>query len=114
MEVQGHLLHEYLFPYNQGGPTTQTDPNTGQSESAAGYLTLGKIQEAGTDGTSLNAPEINIQYAQEWEHYSDLFSYAYYNGSNYICSPYQNAPRDGGPSGPCYLWSQSFNQYYIT
>jgi len=112
VEVQGNVLHEYVFSYNQGGPQTITDPNTGKSESVAGYLTLGKIQEEGTNGTSLNAPVISISYQQKWEHYADLFSYAANNGT--VCSPYSNAPRDGSSSGPCYLWSQSYNAYYIS
>jgi hypothetical protein len=111
VEIQSNLLHEYLFSYNQGGPQTQEEPNTGQNESVAGYLTLGNIQEEGTNGTSLNAPVITIQYAEEQQHYSDLFSYSYNNGS--VCSPYSDAPTDGS-GGPCFLWSNSFNQYYIT
>jgi hypothetical protein len=109
--VQGNLLHEYLFSYNQGGPQTVSDPNTDQNESVAGYLTLGKIQEEGVNGATLNAPIVTIAYHQEWEHYSDTFSYA--NPST-NCSPYTAAPRDGSSTGPCYLWSQSFNQYYLS
>jgi RHS repeat-associated protein len=111
VQVQGNLLHEYVFSYNQGGPQTVADPNTDQNTSAAGYLTLGKIAEEGTNGTSLNAPVVTISYAQKWQHYSDLFSYATPSTN---CSPYGAAPRDGSSTGPCYLWSQSFNQYYIT
>ncbi len=51
-----------------------------------------------------------ISYNKETEHYSDTFSYA---DPDTNCSPYSNAPRDGSSTGPCYLWSQSFNQYYI-
>src|SRR5579883_2617285 len=76
IKVHGNLLHEYDFSYNQGGPVTMVDPATGQSESVAGYLTLGKIAEKGTNGTSLNAPVITISYSQQWQHYSDLFSFA--------------------------------------
>jgi hypothetical protein len=112
VQVQGNLLHEYVLSYNQDGPQTITDPNTGLSESVAGDLTLGKIQEEGTNGTSLNAPVTTIQYTQEYEHYSDLFTYSYNNGS--VCSTYPAAPRDGSSSGPCYLWSRSYDQYYIT
>ncbi len=111
VQVQGNLLHEYLFSYNQGGPQTQSDPNTGESESVAGYLTLGKIQEEGTNGTALNAPTVTVSYTQKPEHYSDTFSYASPSSN---CSPYSSAPRDGSVSGPCYLWSVSYNQYYIS
>lgn len=111
--VQTNLLHEYVFSYNQGGPQTITDPSTGKSESIAGYLTLGKIQEEGTNGTSLNAPVVTISYSKQTEHYADLFSYSN-NGVGNVCSPYSAAPRDGSSTGPCYLWSQSYNAYYIS
>jgi RHS repeat-associated protein len=110
VQVQGNLLHEYVFSYNQGGPQTITDPTTALQESVAGYLTLGKIQEEGTNGTSLNAPVITASYSPQTQHYSDLFSYSDNNAGD-ICSPYANAPRSGGF---CYLWAQSFNQYYLS
>src|SRR5579883_966889 len=113
VQVNGNLLREYVFSYNQGGPMTKADPNTGQNESVAGYLTLGKIQEEGTNGTTLNAPVVTISYVQQWEHYSDTFSYSD-NGAGDLCSSYANAPRDGSSTGPCYLWSVTYNHFYIS
>ncbi|HEY1349190.1 MAG TPA: RHS repeat-associated core domain-containing protein [Ktedonobacteraceae bacterium] len=111
VEVQGQLLREYLFSYTQGGPQTITDPATGQQESIAGYLNLNEIQQAGTGGTLLNAPTITLTYASEHQHYADLNSYATPQTN---CSPYSDAPRDGSPTGPCYLWSQSYNTFYLS
>ncbi len=109
VEVQGNILREYTFSYDQGGPQQITDPSTGKQESIAGYLNLTQIQQEGTGGTTLNAPTTTIAYTKETEHYSDLITYATPTTN---CSPYSNAPRDG--NGACYLWSQSYNAYYIT
>lgn len=110
VEVQGNILSEYVFAYDQGGPQTITDPSTGKSESIAGYLNLKQIQELGTNGTTLNAPIINMTYEHHTTHYSDLFSYAIPSTN---CAPTSWSPRDGSSSGPCYLWSESYNAYYL-
>ena len=111
VKVNGNLLSEYDLSYNQGGPSGYTDPATGQSESIAGFLTLGKIETRGTGDTSLNAPTLTMQYQQISEHYSDLFSYATPSTN---CSPYGSAPRDGSATGPCYLWAMTYHQYYLS
>ncbi|MGB8343594.1 MAG: hypothetical protein WCD86_01860, partial [Ktedonobacteraceae bacterium] len=49
VEISGNLLRQYTFYYTQSGPTTFTDPATGQSESASGYLNLDRIQEQGVN-----------------------------------------------------------------
>ena len=79
------------------------DPATGEQKSVAGYLNLTRIQELGTDGTALNAPVTTMTYTKQTEHYEDL---------SYKATPTTNC----GPSWNtgCYLWSQSYNNYYIS
>ncbi len=110
VKVNGNLLREYDLSYNQGGGVANTDPATGQKEGIAGFLTLASIATKGTGGASLNAPTITMHYGGYAEHYSDLFSYATPETN---CSPYGAAPRDVSPTGPCYLWGQTYHQYYL-
>ncbi|GHO64329.1 hypothetical protein KSC_032210 [Ktedonobacter sp. SOSP1-52] len=104
--MQGHLLHKYLFSYEQTQPQTITDPLTGSQESVAGYLDLTQIQEQGTNGTTLNAPVINISYSTLPQRYVDLWR----NASSAATCPSWTTSNGGG----CVLWETSYNGRYIT
>src|SRR6185312_15510134 len=106
VQVQGNVLHKYLFSYEQIPPHTITDPATGQSESVAGYLDLTQIQEQGTNGTALNAPVVNLSYQTNTQHYLDTLLHA--NPST-NCGP---SWTPGDASG-CFLWSESYNARYL-
>src|SRR5712692_2016862 len=55
VQVNGNLLREYQFSYQQGHSHTITDPASGKADSIAGFFDLTKIDELGTNGTALNA-----------------------------------------------------------
>jgi RHS repeat-associated protein len=109
VNVNGNLLREYVFSYEQTPPQTITDPSTGQQESAAGYLDLTQIQTLGTNGTNANAPVVTMSYVSNLSddvlHYSDSFQIA--------------DPPTGCPgwvpivNGNCLLWSQSYNARFL-
>ncbi len=109
VQVNGHVLRRYNFSYNQGGPQTITEVYSGQKESVAGYLTLTKIQQLGTDGATLNAPVTTMGYVEQTQHYLDIKT-----GANAIpstnCGPAWT-PRDGNG---CFRWQQSYNSYYLS
>jgi RHS repeat-associated protein len=63
----------------------------------------------GTGGTALNAPEINISYNTQHEHYSDSALLATPTTN---CSPSGWSPKNG--SGQCYLWSRTYYTDYIS
>ena len=107
VQVNGNLLNKYVFSYEQSHPMTITDPLSGQQESVHGYLDLTKIQEQGTNGTTLNAPVINVTYQDQTQHYEDLQRYA---SPSTNCGP-SWTPRDGKG---CHLWFQSYNARYIS
>src|SRR5258708_14215366 len=67
-----------------------------------------QIEQDGTTGTALNAPKITMQYTNQPQHYSDLFTYATPTTN---CSPAHWSPQNGNN---CYLWSRSYNAYYLS
>jgi hypothetical protein len=99
-------LHKYLFSYEQTQPQTITDPLAGSQESAAGYLDLTRIQEQETNGTTLNAPVINISYTTQTQRYDDLWL----NAASGAGCPSWTTSNGGG----CVLWEQSCNGRYIS
>jgi RHS repeat-associated protein len=109
VQVNGSLLREYLFKYEQSRPQDVTDPTSGKTESIAGYLDLGEIDQLGTGGSALNAPVITIDYSTEHEHYSDSALLATPTSN---CSPSGWSPKNG--SGQCYLWSRTYTARYIS
>jgi RHS repeat-associated protein len=109
VQVNGNLLREYQFSYQQGHSHTITDPVTGTDESIAGFFDLTKIDELGTGGTALNAPEITISYSTQHEHYADTALLATPTSN---CSPSGWSPKNG--SGQCYLWSRTYYTDYIS
>ncbi len=109
VQVNGNLLREYQFSYQQRHSHTITDPATGTDESLAGFFDLTKIDEFGTGGTALNAPEINISYSTQNEHYADTALLATPTTN---CSPSGWSPKNG--SGQCYLWSRTYYTDYIS
>jgi RHS repeat-associated protein len=109
VQVNGNVLREYLFKYEQTRPQDITDPATGKTESISGYLDLGEIDQHGTTNTTLNAPVITIDYTSKPEHYSDT-SFLATPTTN--CSPSGWSPKNG--SGQCYLWSRTFSTRYIS
>ncbi len=109
VQVNGNLLREYQFSYQQGHSHTITDPASGTPESIAGFFDLTKIDELGTNGTALNAPEINISYSTQHEHYADTALLATPTTN---CSPSGWSPKNG--SGQCYLWSRTYYTDYIS
>ncbi|GHO48680.1 RHS repeat-associated core domain-containing protein [Ktedonospora formicarum] len=106
VQVKGHLLHKYVFSYEQTQPQTITDPLSGAQESVAGYLDLTKIQEQGTNGTTLNAPITTVSYTTKTQRYVDLWM----NATNPPSCPSWTTSNSGG----CVLWSQSYNGRYIS
>ena len=106
VQVQGHLLHKYLFSYEQTQPQTITDPATGAQESVAGYLDLTQIQEQGTNGTTLNAPVTNLSYTTQTQRYVDLA----FNAAAAAGCPSWTTSNSGG----CVLWEQSYNGRYLS
>lgn len=115
VQVNGNLLREYTFSYNQGGPQTITDSYSGQPESVAGYLTLTKIAQLGTQGTALNAPTTTMSYIEQPQHYLDIWT-----GHDALPVPGTNCgpswtPQDSAVTGlPCFRWEQSYNSYYLS
>ncbi len=108
--MNGNLLREYQFSYQQGhSHTIDQEPATGKAESIAGFFDLTKIDEVGTNGTALNAPEINISYSTQHEHYADTAMLATPTTN---CSPSGWSPKNG--SGQCYLWSRTYYTDYIS
>jgi RHS repeat-associated protein len=99
-----NTLHDYQLGYEQGGPSTITDPATGKQESVAGMLDLTTFQEVGDDGTTAQ-PMRTFSYTTLTEHYED---------DAYLPTPSTNC----GPSwnqAACLLWSQSYagNSRYL-
>jgi hypothetical protein len=109
VQVNGNLLREYLFKYEQTRPQDITDSGTGKTESISGYRDLGEIDQLGTGGTALNAPVITIDYSTQHEHYSDTSFLATPTNN---CSPSGWSPKNG--SGQCYLWSRTYYTDYIS
>ena len=113
VQINGNLLREYTFSYNQAGPQTITDSYSGQKESVAGYLILTKIAQLGTAGTALNAPTTTMGYVGQTQHYIDIWT-------GHDASPGNNCgtawtPHDPAVSGlPCFRWEQSYNSYYLS
>ncbi len=108
VQVNGNVLHRYLFSYEQTHPTTITDPLSGLKISAKGYLDLTQIQEQGTNGTTLNAPVINMTYQdQESLNHQDLTRHAKPSTN---CGPSWTHSDSAG----CFLWSQSDSARYLT
>ncbi len=113
VEVQGNLLREYVFYYDQNKPQTITDPVSGQSESISGYLILTKIVQEGTNGNTVASPSappvVNLSYISRNEHYEDLYRLATPTNN---CSPAGWSPKDG--NGNCYLWSRTYSTYFLS
>ena len=107
IQVNGNVLHRYLFSYEQTHSTTITDPLSGLQISAKGYLDLTRIQEQGTNGTTLNAPVINMTYQDQTLHYEDLTRHAKPSTN---CGPSWTHSDSAG----CFLWSQSYSARYLT
>jgi hypothetical protein len=103
-----NTVRDYQLSYEQSGPSTITDPATGQSVSTAGYLDLTKLQQVGDDGTTAS-PATTFSYTSQTEYYEDG-SYTPY--STTFCGPSWNT---GGNGGTCDLWSQSYagNSRYL-
>lgn len=102
-----NTLHDYQLSYDQGGPTTITDPVTGLQESTAGKLNMTKLTVVGDDG-STTLPAINYSYTSQTEYYEDSLQPPS-PGTN--CGPSWNTGKGTG----CILWSQSYagNSYYL-
>ena len=109
VQVQGNVLHEYVFSYTQGGPQTITDPATGQQESISGYFGLNEIQEEGTGSTLLNAPVLTMNYAQVPLHYIDEWRSATPANN---CGPDTWIP--GYTVGNCVLWSRTYHALFLS
>jgi RHS repeat-associated protein len=107
VQINGNLLREYRFSYDQGGPQTIVDPYSGQNESAAGYLNLTKIEQLGTNGNLLNAPVTTMSYTQQTQHYVDK---NHQTNPKSTCGPSWTPTNANG----CVLWEQSYNSYYLT
>ncbi len=97
-----NTVRDYQLSYEQSGPSTITDPVTGQQLSTAGYLDLTKLQVVGDDGSTA-APAIAFGYSSQTEYYEDGTFTPY---STTFCGPSWNT---GGNGGTCDLWSQSYS-----
>jgi RHS repeat-associated protein len=102
-------LRDYQLGYEESGPTTITDPVTGQTESTSGMFDLTRIQEFGSDGTTAYPPT-TFGYTTQTEYYEDSTFFPY---SQSFCGPSWNT---GGNGGTCDLWSQSYagNSRYLS
>jgi RHS repeat-associated protein len=104
-----NTVRDYQLSYEQSGPTTITDPATGQSVSTAGYLDLTQVKEVGSDGTTA-FPATIFGYTSQTEYYEDG-SFTPFRRN--FCGPSWNT---GGNGGSCDLWSQSYdgNSRYLS
>jgi RHS repeat-associated protein len=85
--------------YEQSGPTTITDPPSGQSASAAGMLDLTQFQEVGSDG-STTLPPVTFAYGSQANYYVDSW---FKPNPSTNCGPSWNT---GNGSG-CLLWASN-------
>ncbi len=97
-----NTLRDYQLSYEEGGPSTITDPQSGQQESTAGILDLTQLSVVGDDGATLE-PIRTFTYTSLTEHYED-----------------DSLPHPTGNCGPswntgCLMWSQSYggNSRYL-
>ncbi|GCF10715.1 RHS repeat-associated core domain-containing protein [Dictyobacter arantiisoli] len=112
VETLGSVLREYVFSYDQGIHQQIQDPATGQQKGIAGYLNLTRIQTlgaatatgSGQTGSSSNAPVTTMTYTKQTEHYEDL---------SYYATPSTNCGPSWNKNNGCYLWSQTYNGYYL-
>jgi RHS repeat-associated protein len=97
-----NTLRDYQLGYEEGGPKTITDPQSGQQESTAGILDLTQLSVVGDDGATLE-PVRFFTHTTLTEHYED-----------------DALPHPTGNCGPswntgCLMWSQSYggNSRYL-
>jgi RHS repeat-associated protein len=105
-----NTLRDYRFSYEQGAPTTVTEPVTGAAQSTAGGLLLEGLQELGADGVSA-LPARTFGYSPVFEVYEDSQEAP----APGVCGPsWNNGITPNGHTG-CVMWSQSRfgNSWYL-
>lgn len=108
-----NTLRDYQLSYDQGGPSTITDPVSGKQESVAGRLLLTDLVELGDDGVTA-MPRSHFGYSQVTQYYTDSLQLPTPSTN---CGPAWNTGIGSNGSGPgCLLWSQSYagNSYYLS
>ncbi len=106
--VEGKLLSNNNFSYDQGHPKTIKEPLSGTQESVSGFLDLTKIERLGDKGHAAGSPVVSLAYKTYGQHYVD---------EAYPASPTNNCFADWNPrnaNGDCFLWWQTYNTHYLT
>src|SRR5262249_42105247 len=105
-----NTLRDYRLAYDQGGPTTITDPFSGVAQSPAGRLLPAGLSEVGGDGSTA-LPGRTFGYGQQTQWYEDSV-WAPAPSTN--CGPSWNNGQTFHQG--CNLWSKSYagNSYYLS